>query len=561
MGDIEPGTPPVPNAPADPPEPVAVPASTEPAGGPGSTGPIGAQAASPTIPIPATPDWQPPATPAQGQAPYGHPPQDPPPAWEPPYGQGPQGLPPPWQPPPAQPPYGQGPQGQPPPWQPPYWGPPGAYGPAYPPPPYGVQQPPYAYPPGQPPYWAPPPGPFGPGQGAYGPDQPLPAASEPPKPPPTAAQKRASVLRVLLAAGLAIALIFILSDALGAFRGAQSVRVPAGTDSGLQRAALAPAAGTAPALDIRAALRAVEPGVVDITTSGRSGLAQNESQGTGMVLDARGDVLTNAHVVAGTGGITVQIFGDPAVYKATVLGADKTADVAVVKIQNPPKLTPVPLGRSSGIRVGDPVAAVGNALGLTPGGPTVTSGIIAGLDRTLDTSAGNSAPEHLTGLIQTDAALNPGNSGGPLIDAQNQVIGMNTAIASSPNPGSAQDIGFSIPIDVAMQLVPSLEKGVVPASNQGFLGVDIEDVATGGAKVIAVTPHSPAAAAGLKPGDVITALNGQSVATSGDAAGVIGALGPGAKLSITFSRGSTTHKVTVTLATRPATISPPTISP
>src|SRR5713226_4107788 len=254
----------------------------------------------------------------------------------------------------------------------------------------------------------------------------------------------------------------------------------------------APPTGTASALDIRAVLRAVEPGVVTITdfSAGSSGSSRASGQGTGMVLDTQGDVLTNAHVVAGASTVSVQVFGQSAVYQAKVLGVDTADDVAVIQIQSPGPLTPMPFGHSASTQIGDPVVAIGNALGLDPGGPTVTSGILSGIGRSLQTSS-----EHLTGLLQTDAALNPGNSGGPLADAGGKVIGMITAVSTG----------------------------------------------------------TPAAAAGLQVGDVITSLNGQAVTSSTDAADYITSQTPGTKVTVQYQRGGTAQSATATLATKPST--------
>jgi putative serine protease PepD len=339
--------------------------------------------------------------------------------------------------------------------------------------------------------------------------------------------------------------IFIVANALGAFKETTGVTIPSGTDASLRTAATTPPTGTAPSLDVRSVLRSVEPGVVMISTSASGPGAfggTTQGEGSGMILDTQGDVLTNAHVVSGSTTVSVQVFGQSTVYQAKVLGTDTADDVAVIQIQNPGALTPVKIGKSSGLQVGDPVVAIGNALGLAPGGPSVTSGIISALNRSLQTSG-----ERLTGLIQTDAAINPGNSGGPLADASGQVIGMNTAVSTN-----GQGIAFAIPIDRVVPLVDSLKKGTVTRTGRGFLGVSITAAQNGGAQITAVTPNSPAASAGLKAGDVIVAIDNQPVATNADAADTIGSLSPGTKVTIKYQRGNSTNTVTVTLATTPA---------
>jgi S1-C subfamily serine protease len=303
--------------------------------------------------------------------------------------------------------------------------------------------------------------------------------------------------------------------------------------------------GTASALDIRAVLRAVEPGVVVITdfSPGSTGDTQASGQGTGMVLDTQGDVLTNAHVVTGATTLSVQVFAQSSIYQAKVLGVDTADDVAVIQIQNPGKLTPIPLGSSAGAQVGDPVVAIGNALGLAPGGPTVTSGIISGIGRSLSTNT-----ERLTGLLQTDAALNPGNSGGPLADASGKVIGMNTAVSTD-----GQGVGFAIPFDKITPLIDQLKKGNTAARPQGFLGVSLSTATSGGAQITAVSAGTPAAAAGLQVGDVITSIDSQAITSSGDAADYVTSQAPGTKVTIHYQRGGAAQTATATLGAKSST--------
>ena len=365
---------------------------------------------------------------------------------------------------------------------------------------------------------------------------------EEPKPPKRFSQRVLPWSKGLLAAAALLVAVFVVANALGAFRD-HATTLPSGTDASLRTAATTPPTGMAPSLDIRSVLRAVEPGVVMISTSASGAFGgATQGEGSGMVLDTQGDVLTNAHVVSGSTTVSVQVFGQSTVYQAKVLGTDAADDIAVVQIQNPGTLTPVKIGKSSGLQVGDPVVAIGNALGLAPGGPSVTSGIISALNRSLQTSG-----ERLAGLIQTDAPINPGNSGGPLADANGQVIGMNTAVSNN-----GQGIAFAIPIDRITPLVESLKKGTVTTTARGFLGVQITAAQSGGAQITAVTPNSPAAGAGLKAGDVIVAIDDQPVATNADAADTIGSLSPGTKVRIKYQRGSSTNTVTVTLAATPA---------
>jgi serine protease Do len=308
--------------------------------------------------------------------------------------------------------------------------------------------------------------------------------------------------------------------------------------------------------DVQSVLAKVEPGVVNVRTQGFS---QNEffqpepqqGAGTGMIITPDGDVLTNAHVVAGATNIKVTLTTDNSTHDAVLLGSDPSADVAVIKIQGVSNLKTVTLGRSSATRVGDDVVAIGNALAL-PGGPTVTHGIVSAVDRTID--AENERLEH---LIQTDAAINPGNSGGPLANAAGEVIGMNTAVA-----GQAQNIGFAIAVDTVRPIAEGLKsgKGVVKAT--AFLGVTTATVTSDiqqrmglsvskGALVRDVTPGSGADNAGLQSGDVIVKFGNDDISSSDDLSAAVRRHQPGDKVEITWMRGNQRMTATVTLGSRP----------
>jgi S1-C subfamily serine protease len=311
--------------------------------------------------------------------------------------------------------------------------------------------------------------------------------------------------------------------------------------------------------DVQSVLSKVEPGVVNVRTQGFS---QNEffqplpqqGAGTGMIITPDGDVLTNAHVVANATSIKVTLADNNQTHDATVVGRDPSADVAVIKIQGVSNLPTVKLGRSSSARVGDDVVAIGNALAL-PGGPTVTSGIVSALDRTIDTQDGR-----LEHLIQTDAAINPGNSGGPLANAAGEIIGMNTAVA-----GQAQNIGFAIAMDTVKPIADGLKAGKsVPTAGIPFLGVATVTVtdtvrqrlgldASKGAVVTQVTPGTAADTAGLQLGDVSTKLGNDNIATSDDLSAAVRKHKPGDKVALTYQRGKASNTVTVTLGSRSAT--------
>ena len=206
--------------------------------------------------------------------------------------------------------------------------------------------------------------------------------------------------------------------------------------------------------DVASVLAAVEPSVVSVsaTTETRDGpfTTTGEAAGTGIVLTSDGEVLTNAHVVASATSIDVVLPGSTAKLPADLIGSDVSADIALLKVRNVSDLTPAPLGSTAVLNVGDEVVAIGNALALE-GGPTVTKGIVSAIDRSIATDSGT-----LTGLIQTDAAISSGNSGGPLVNSAGRVIGINTAVAASSASVEAQNIGFAIPIGSALRVVDRL---------------------------------------------------------------------------------------------------------
>ncbi|HVF14441.1 MAG TPA: trypsin-like peptidase domain-containing protein [Acidimicrobiales bacterium] len=290
-----------------------------------------------------------------------------------------------------------------------------------------------------------------------------------------------------------------------------------------------------PALDVAGILAKVEPGVVAIQANGRQGTGQ----GSGIVISADGEVLTNAHVVEGATSIRVTLQGQSQSRAATLVGADSGNDIALLQITGASDLATAELGSSANVKVGDDVVAIGNALGLR-GDPTVTRGIVSALNRSLDT---------LTGMLQTDAAINPGNSGGPLANNKGQVIGINTAVAGR----GGQNIGFAIPIDSARTILDRLRSGQAPKA-VGFLGVSSQDSTVGnrGAEIVDVVVGGPADRAGVEIGDVITGLNGKEVVGSSDLVGHLRELAPGTRVTVTVDRNGNSEDVSVTLGERPA---------
>jgi putative serine protease PepD len=289
----------------------------------------------------------------------------------------------------------------------------------------------------------------------------------------------------------------------------------------------------------------VAPGVVDITvtSSGGSGLAGGaQAEGSGFVIDTTGDIVTNQHVVAGATSIKVR-FQDGTVEKATLVGTDPSTDIAVIKVSGDSSLLhPLTFGSSSSLLVGDEVAAIGSPFGLPD---SMTSGIVSAVNRTI------TAPNKfsISGSIQTDAAINHGNSGGPLLNMSGQVIGVNAQIES--DSGGNDGVGFAIPSDAVKSVANTLIAG--QTVQHAYLGVQVGDSSSGtGAQVTTVKADTPASKAGLKAGDVITAIDGATVANADDLTAKINAHKPNQKVTLTVTRGGKSLTIDVTLGVRPS---------
>ncbi len=305
----------------------------------------------------------------------------------------------------------------------------------------------------------------------------------------------------------------------------------------------------------------VIPAVVSIDVKSNG----DEDEGTGMIITSSGEVVTNNHVIelysegGGTGTITVTEYGQTKALPSTLIGYDQTKDVALLKINNASNLPTVTFGDSSKAVVGDSVVAIGNALGLSAGTPTVTQGIVSALGRTVTAGGIGTQTETLQNMIQTDAAINSGNSGGPLIDTAGQVIAMNTAVAGTSSDGSSsQNIGFAIPTAQIESELPQLQKGGQSGNGGGYLGVDITTLTpalrqqygftpTSGAVVLSVVSGSPAAKAGLVQGDVIVDINGTAITSSEDLQKVIQNAKAGQSVSITYYVGDSKRTTNATL--------------
>ena len=289
--------------------------------------------------------------------------------------------------------------------------------------------------------------------------------------------------------------------------------------------------------------------VVEITVTTRAaaagpmGSGAAQAQGSGFVYDTSGHVVTNEHVVDGADSARVR-FANGKTYDATVVGSDPSTDLAVLKVDAPASvLHPLALGDSSQVAVGDVVVAIGSPFGLEN---SVTAGIVSALGRSMDAPNGYT----INGSIQTDAAINHGNSGGPLLDLGAKVVGVNAQIASES--GGNDGVGFAIPSNTVKAIVSQLlENGSV---KHAYLGVAVTAPTggTAGAQLAEVRSGSPAADAGLHVGDVITSVDGKAVSTPAQLQTAIDAKQPGARVIVDYVRDGTHRSVTLTLGTRPS---------
>ncbi len=313
---------------------------------------------------------------------------------------------------------------------------------------------------------------------------------------------------------------------------------------------------------VTAAVQKTSPAVVVITSTVNSSRGTGTGVGSGMIVDSHGWILTNKHVVQGATALQVRL-ADSRTFDATVYGTDPLTDLAIVKI-GATGLPTVQLGSSSDLQIGQMAIAIGDPLGTFEN--TVTTGVVSGLGRQIQAGGVTDlSGEQLNNLIQTDAAINPGNSGGPLLSSSGEVIGINTAVA-----GSAQGIGFAIPIDVARPLVEQALAGqqlsrpwigvyYQPVTRQlaKDQGLSVDNGAlihapSGSGAGSAVVAGGPAEAAGLRDGDVIVTVDGTKVDATHDLSTLILPHAPGEKLALTIVRGGQTRQLSVTLGTLPA---------
>jgi len=390
----------------------------------------------------------------------------------------------------------------------------------------------------------------GAGTPGIGPQPPAPPSTPTQQPAPNGPRPRKprTVLTVVTAAVLAATLAsggtaYLLRD--------DAAPGSAGVDTGIpQVPGVSSAVDGSP--DWEAVAAATRPSVVAIDVQ----VAQGEAAGSGVILDVEGRILTNNHVVEGATSAQVMLW-DGRIYEARVVGTDPPTDLAVLQIAEPPEdLTPATLGTSADLAVGEPVMAVGNPLGLDN---TVTTGIISALDRPVAASSQSSSSTSVTNAIQIDAAINPGNSGGPLFDEQGLVIGITSSIATLSGGGGASGsigLGFAIPIDLATTVADQLIAD--GQAEHAYLGVTLQagegsadGVTRQGAQVVEVMPDTPAAGAGLEPGDVVIGIDDHAVGSAESLTGFVRQYLSGDEVILTVIRGGESIELPVTLATRP----------
>jgi S1-C subfamily serine protease len=303
----------------------------------------------------------------------------------------------------------------------------------------------------------------------------------------------------------------------------------------------------------------VDPALVDIDTV--LGAENGQAAGTGIVIEGSGVILTNNHVVAGATSITVTDLGNNKEYRAAVVGYDRTGDIAVLKLSGASGLTTATLAASADVKAGDPVVAIGNAGG-TGGTPSAVGGVVSALNQSItasDESSGSS--EQLTGLIEVNAAIQAGDSGGPLLTTSGQVIGMDTAASAGFQYQASGGDGYAIPIGNATTIADQIRAGksssVVHIGATAYLGIETtsSNRSTGGATgpvVLGVVQGSPAESAGLSRGDVITSISGTAVDTATALTTKLDGYHPGDSVKVAYTDLSgQSHTSTVKLATGP----------
>ncbi|HVF80007.1 MAG TPA: trypsin-like peptidase domain-containing protein [Solirubrobacteraceae bacterium] len=351
------------------------------------------------------------------------------------------------------------------------------------------------------------------------------------------ADRRNSNFLAAMLGALAVAIPFAGLAVAGVFD-ADSDAQPASTTTAAADPTPSAVAPATSATDVSALYERVSTGVVSIETRSGSG----GGTGSGFVIDTVGHIVTNEHVIDGAETVRVR-FSEGAPVSARIVGEDPSNDLALLKVDaGDRKLTPLTLGSSKALKVGQSAIAIGSPFRLEG---TLTTGVVSAIGRSIS-GQGNFSIDN---VVQTDAAINPGNSGGPLLDASGRVIGVNAQIASTT--GANDGVGFAIPVDTVKKVLPELKAGreVKPP----YLGVSTGDATTGtGAQVAAVVDGGPAERAGLRVGDRIVAISGREVTRSTDVSAIVTERKPGDRIDIRVRRGRDERTISVTLGTRPS---------
>jgi S1-C subfamily serine protease len=400
--------------------------------------------------------------------------------------------------------------------------------------------------------------------GAGFPGAPVPAWAPPPPPAPPVTN---SVWHQI-AAGVVIAAVVVaaagagigwsLARTINARNGvAQTNTQPITAQPAQPGSPIQAAPSTGGGLNTGAIAAKVAPAIVDINTVVGSG----QAAGTGEIITSNGEILTNNHVVDRSSSIQVTIAGRSQTYTAHVIGVDPSADIALIQVDGVSGLPTISFASSSSVKVGDAIVALGNALG-QGGTPDVSQGRITALDQTITASEGGSKSEQLTGMLQSDATIYPGDSGGPIANSSGQVVGMITAGDVQGFRSSASTVNYAIPSDTILNVVNQIRSG--QASSQiiygqtGYIGVSVQNMdanaaaqlnlnVSSGALVAGVQSPSPAASAGITRYSVITSVGGTQITNIDDLGSALLAHRPGDQVSITWVNPSGTHTATVTL--------------
>ncbi|AHH21544.1 putative serine protease [Nocardia nova SH22a] len=357
-------------------------------------------------------------------------------------------------------------------------------------------------------------------------------------------------------AGLLVGAVVLALVAGGIGGAVGSLATRSDNDSGTVNNALnapapvAPASNTAPPGSVPAVAQKVVPSVVMIRVASARG---EGGEGSGVVLSSNGLILTNNHVASGAGpNAKMEVaFQDGTTANASIVGADPVSDLAVIKVEGKTDLTPIELGTSNNVMVGQPVVAVGSPLGLAG---TVTTGIVSALNRPVSTSGEAGSQGTVISAIQTDAAINPGNSGGALVDMNGKLIGINTAIATlsagemQGSQSGSIGLGFAIPVDQARRIADELIKTGHATYAQIGISVRAQDDANG-ARVLDVTPDGPAAKAGIPGGVIVTKVDNQVIDSGNSLIAAVRSHQPGDKVKVTYTdpQGQNPKTVEVTL--------------